>query len=117
MPAIPGKHNIFTPGDNSLAAGEVFEDLIRTPGLLIEKIVSHGKSTPVEEWYDQEQDEWVILLSGTATLKFENNEMIEMTAGDYLLIPAHCRHRVKKTSKEPGCIWLAIHSQLLPDCR
>jgi cupin 2 domain-containing protein len=109
MTTIPRKHNFFAPGENSHSRSEIFETLVRTPDLFIEKIVSNGQSTPSGEWYDQEQDEWVILLSGTATLIFEKNGILEMNSGDYLLIPAHCRHRVEQTSEEPNCIWLAIN--------
>ncbi|MCX6278928.1 MAG: cupin domain-containing protein [Bacteroidetes bacterium] len=91
---------------------EIFEEIIRTPGLLIERIISTGQSTPEGHWYDQEQDEWVILITGEAKLKFENGDSVTLKSGDHLLIPAHFRHRVESTSNDPPCIWLAVHGQL-----
>ncbi|MEA5533507.1 cupin domain-containing protein [Crocosphaera sp. XPORK-15E] len=91
---------------------ELFEPLLSTKDLLIERIISTGQTTPSGEWYDQERDEWVILLQGEAKLTYETGETYQLIAGDYLLIPAHQRHRVNYTSSEPPCIWLAIHGDL-----
>jgi len=89
---------------------EIFEDVFNNGKIKIERIVSTGQITPNNEWYDQAQQEWVLLLQGKATLLFdnENGTKIHLQTGDYLLIPAHKRHRVIFTSKEPPCIWLAI---------
>lgn len=103
--------NLFELPDLQGLDQELFQDIIRTPGILIERIVSTGQVTPPGEWYDQERDEWVLLLSGNATLSFSNHA-VDLKAGDYLLIPAHCKHRVDKTSDDPPCIWLAIHGDL-----
>ena len=59
-------------------------------------------------------DEWVILLPGEASLAYADGSKIKLTAGDYLLIPAHQKHRVEYTSSEPPCIWLAVHAHLVP---
>ena len=67
---------------------------------LIERIISTGQTTPLGEWYDQETDEWVILLQGKAELSYEDGERIGLQAGDYLVIPAHVKHRVEYTSQE-----------------
>ncbi len=91
---------------------EIFETIINSKNLQIERIISTGQSTPEDTWYDQEQDEWVILLQGEATLLFVDNTSIHLTAGDYLLIEAHQKHRVTFTSVDPPCIWLAIHGNL-----
>ena len=88
---------------------ELFETLLSTPGLKVERILSRGHTTPDKEWYDQDQDEWVILLQGQATLLFDDDSTTDLGPGDYLLIPAHTRHRVIHTSTEPPCVWLAIH--------
>lgn len=72
------------------------------------KGLSLQDSVPPGEWYDQERDEWVILLRGTAELRARDNR-IELNQGDYLYIPAHQKHRVEYTSSDPACIWLAIH--------
>lgn len=89
---------------------EIFEPLIETDQILIERIVSTGQTTPEGEWYDQPRDEWVLLLQGEAQLMYEDGSAIDLKAGDYLLIPAHQRHRVSYTSSDPACIWLAIHT-------
>jgi cupin 2 domain-containing protein len=95
-----------------LPASEVFEALIPDQGILIERIISVGQMTPEGEWYDQERDEWVVLLQGEAELGWEDGRQQQLTAGDWILIPAHERHRVLYTSQTPPCIWLAVHGTL-----
>ncbi|MGL4319019.1 MAG: cupin domain-containing protein, partial [Pseudomonas sp.] len=56
--------------------------------------------------YDQPKPEWVALLKGCASLQFADGSL-ELAAGDALLIPAHCRHRVAACSAD--AIWLALH--------
>jgi len=89
---------------------EIFEELVTRPGLKIERIISSGQSTPPGEWYDQEKEEWVILLTGSACLTFEGDDTdYNLLPGDYILIPAHKRHRVKRTDPVNKTIWLALH--------
>jgi len=88
---------------------EIFEKILQSPNILIERIISNGQTTPEDQWYDQETDEWVILLQGEAILNYEDGSNLKLTKGDYLLIPNHVKHRVNYTSKNPPCIWLAIH--------
>ena len=89
---------------------EVFETLQETSNLKIERILSMGQTTPDGEWYDQERDEWVILLRRQARLKMEGEaELLHLKAGDYVHLPAHLRHRVEWTDPEEVCVWLAIH--------
>src|SRR5690606_19748624 len=90
------------------AAEERFLPLVQGSGLLLEQIVSHGKASPEGFWYDQPRPEWVMLLRGTARLQFADGER-PLAAGDALLIPAHCRHRVAECSLD--AIWLALHFQ------
>lgn len=106
------KRNIFDLDEPSERREEFFEDILRTENLLIERIVSTGQSTPEEEWYDQEKDEWVLLVTGSATLRFDDGRTVDLVAGDHLLIPARCRHRVERTSTEPPCYWVAVHAHL-----
>ena len=91
---------------------ELFEPLVSSNNILIERIVSTGQTTPSGEWYDQEKDEWIILLQGKAELAYGDGSRITLKAGDYLLIKAHQKHRVEYTSSDPPCIWLAIHAKL-----
>lgn len=111
------KKNIFTLPKSSLLKQELelFESIVKTPDLLVERIISMGQITPPNEWYEQTTDEWVILLQGTARLLFDDfeGETIELLAGDYVLIPKQRKHRVIYTSIEPPCIWLAIHGSLV----
>lgn len=88
---------------------EVFSTLLTSENVRIERIVSHGHSSPEGFWYDQDQHEWVMVLKGQAKLRL-GDELIEMKAGDYVNIPAHMRHRVEWTSPDEPTVWLAVHS-------
>jgi cupin 2 domain-containing protein len=92
-----------------LPAFEKTEVLAAGKSVRIERILSTGQITPVGEWYDQAEDEWVTLLQGEAELRFAEGERHRLKAGDHLLIPAHCRHRVEYTSESPPCVWIAVH--------
>ena len=87
---------------------ELIETLLKNDNVLIERIVLTGQVTPAEKWYDQDKNEWSIVLQGEGELSYEDNSRIKLAAGDYLLIPAHQKHRVEYTSSEPPCIWLTI---------
>lgn len=89
------------------AAEEVFTTLLEKPGLKIERIVSHGHASPADLWYDQEQEEWVLLVRGEAVLQVEGQPDLRLKAGDHLRIPAHLRHRVDSVSDD--ALWLAVH--------
>jgi len=93
---------------------EKFEQIVFGNNIQIERIISTGQTTPSGQWYDQELDEWVILLQGEAELSYADDTKIKLKAGDYLLILAHTKHRVEYTSIEPPCIWLAVHGQFSP---
>jgi len=88
---------------------ELVQTLLQTPGLRIERIVSLGHISPEGFWHDQETHEWVLLVSGAARLRLEGEEAVEMTAGSFINIPAHRRHRVEWTDPTQTTIWLAIH--------
>ena len=95
-----------------LPDAEEFTDLIPDRGVKIERIVSHGQTSPAGEWYDQDRDEWVVLIRGEAVLEYETGKKLRLDAGDHVLIPAHCRHRVDFTSRTPPCIWLAVFGKM-----
>lgn len=89
---------------------ERFETLVQTSDCRLERIISTGHSTPPAQWYDQADDEWVLLLAGSAVLRFEQpDEEIALQPGDSLLIPAHRRHRVESTDPRQPTVWLALH--------
>jgi cupin 2 domain-containing protein len=100
--------NIFTDLPAPVLAEQIRQLLSHTT-LKIERIVSHGQASPPGFWYDQDQAEWVIVLSGSAGLQFEGEDARTLRAGDYVNIPAHTRHRVEWTDSEHATIWLAIH--------
>jgi len=85
---------------------EACEDILRAPGVRIERIVSKGHASP--EWYDQDEGEWVMVVAGRATVEFADGSVCHLSAGDYLDIPAHCRHRVAWTDPDDLTIWLAV---------
>ncbi len=88
---------------------EVVDILLERPGLRIERIVSTGQATPEGEWYDQETDEFVLLVEGAARLRIAGEaEDRELGPGDWIMLPAHCRHRVTWTRSDPSTVWLAI---------
>lgn len=89
-------------------SSEIFDDLISTKNLRIERILSHGQSSPEQGWYDQDEHEWVVVLSGFGVIEFEDGREVRLNKGDYLNIKAHERHRVKATSLEEVTVWLAI---------
>ncbi len=88
---------------------ELFEELASKGGVKIERIVSFGHTTSESQWYDQNSDEWVILLKGEAVISFEDESDVRLVAGDYLNILAHKKHRVSWTKPDAQTIWLAVH--------
>ncbi|MDP1990393.1 MAG: cupin domain-containing protein [Syntrophales bacterium] len=100
--------NLFTdiPGE---MPEELVGEILRTDAFRIERIVSRGQASPPGFWYDQETNEWVLLVKGSALLRFFDGRKIALTPGDHLLIPRHVRHRVERTAKEGETVWLAVH--------
>lgn len=91
------------------AAAEWVETLLQRTDLRIERIVSHGQASPPGFWYDQPEGEWILLLSGSAGLRFEQAEhTCLLVPGDCLDILAHCRHRVEWTAQDTPTVWLAV---------
>ena len=102
--------NLYDQHGGSLAGpGELVEELYGRGTLRVVRIHSEGHRTPAGSWYDQEEDEWVALLAGRADLRFEDGTVITLAPGDWVLIPAHARHRVERTSTSPRALWLAVH--------
>lgn len=97
----------------ALAAGERFESLLQRPGLRLERIVSTGQASPPGFWYEQADAEWVLLLSGAATLRFANEDGVRsLQPGDWLYIAPGRRHRVESTAAATPSVWLALHFEL-----
>lgn len=91
---------------------EITDTLVSGSEVTIERIVSTGQASPEGFWYYQEQDEWVMVLQGRARLAWEDGRQLDMEPGDWVLLPAHQRHRVAWTSQSPPCIWLAVFGDL-----
>jgi cupin 2 domain-containing protein len=89
---------------------ERLETLLARPGLRIERIVSSGQASPEGFWYQQDNAEWVVVISGEALLRFEDEtEVRHLHAGDWLHIEPQRRHRVEWTAAETPTVWLAVH--------
>ena len=88
---------------------EIFEELVQGKNIKIERIITKGHTSPESGWYDQERDEWVIVLKGAAVISFEAGEDVSLGEGNYLNIPAHTKHKVSWTNPEIETVWLAIH--------
>ncbi|MEF3191499.1 MAG: cupin domain-containing protein [Campylobacterales bacterium] len=83
--------------------------LLSRPGLRIERIVSTAHASEEGFWYDQEEGEWVLLLSGSAALRFEGEDEPKiLKPGDAVNIPPHCRHRVEWSDPDQPTVWLAV---------
>lgn len=92
-------------------AEEEFLPLVTHGATRIERIVSTGQSSPPGFWYDQDEDEFVLLVTGGARLAIEGQgEALMLAPGDWVHLPAHCRHRVEWTCAEPPTVWLAVFS-------
>jgi cupin 2 domain-containing protein len=100
------KENFFKDIPKDISK-EILDTIISNETFRLERIVSTGQCSPNDFWYDQNENEWVILLKGNAELEFET-EIKKLSPGDYLNIPAHQKHRVKSTSQTEPTIWLAI---------
>lgn len=105
----PTIENLFEHIPADLSA-ELFQTLAESASVRIERIISDGHATAPGEWYDQGWDEWVLLVSGGATLLFDDDATPRiLKPGDHILIPAGCRHRVEQTDNLQKTIWLAVH--------
>lgn len=100
--------NIFRDKPDASRA-EVIEEFLAFPadGVRLERILSRGQASPEDFWYDQAGDEWVLILSGGAEVRLED-EVVRLGVGDWLFIPAHARHRVESTLADT--LWLALHT-------
>lgn len=99
-------NNMFADIPTALTE-ELVETLAKSASVRIERIVSCGHSSPAGYWYDQSENEFVVLLQGAARLRFEDGVM-EMVPGSFVAIPAHRRHRVEWTSPDERTVWLAV---------
>jgi cupin 2 domain-containing protein len=87
---------------------EIFETIFKNSSIKIERIISYGQSSPIDFWYEQEKNEFIILQSGEARLEFEDKSEIILHKGDYTMLPKNIKHRVAFTAKDEVTVWLAI---------
>src|SRR5262245_48055282 len=97
----PGEASTMMIADNLLRnvprqlPDEQIVTLLQAPNVRIERIVSTGHATAPDQWYDQDEAEWVLVLAGSAGLLFEGEAAPRrLEPGDYVHIAAHVRHRV-----------------------
>ena len=88
---------------------ELFTQLVHGQEFRVERIISKGHTSPESGWYDQDENEWVVVLQGEAKLTFLDRHTEHLVAGSYINIPARTKHRVSWTSPDVETIWLAIH--------
>ena len=104
------KHSILNDIDLN-SKEEIFSDLLKNKNVRIERIVSTGQTSPKDFWYDQDENEFVLLLEGEAVLEFKEEDKIKevkLNKNDYIDIKAHVKHRVKYTDTNNPTIWLAV---------
>lgn len=99
-------NNIFDSEnhDNNINQ-EIIENLFSNEKIKFEKIISNGVCSPISFWYDQDENEFILIIDGNAILEFEDG-ILKMKKGDYFIIKAHLKHRVKWTSKD--CLWFCV---------
>jgi len=88
---------------------EIFEPIIDTDKIKIERILSKGHSSPKQGWYKQDHDEWVVVLRGSATIECEHAKSLQLDEGSYINIPAGTKHKVIWTHPDVETLWLAVH--------
>ena len=100
--------NLFEPIPDDISE-ELFTGLIQRENVRIERIISRGQASPSSGWYDQDDNEWVLVVKGQAKLVFEDGRLVHLGAGSHINIPAHTRHKVTWTDPDTETIWLAVH--------
>ncbi|MDR4516327.1 MAG: cupin domain-containing protein [Nitrosomonas sp.] len=103
-----GLKNIFSAVPVDLEK-EVFEVLVSSAAVTIERIISKGHRSPTNGWYDQVKNEWVLVLKGSAELTFADQTTIRLGEGDFIHLPPHKKHRVSWTDPDKETFWLAVH--------
>ena len=93
------------PGDHERS--EQHDALYMSSHVRVMRIESSSHTSTEGFWYDQPDDEWVAVVAGDAVIEFDDGTRHPMGAGDWVVIPAHCRHRVAETGEKT--IWLAVY--------
>jgi cupin 2 domain-containing protein len=96
--------HLVTP-DAAPPSGEHTYRLADLHHAAVDQILSGRLDGPVS--YDQDEDEWVVVLAGGATLEIEEERLL-LGPGDWVLLPAGTPHRLVEA--EPGTSWLTVTS-------
>ena len=104
-----GANNLLT--STTVLAGEEVEQLLCSgPGWRLVRIHSNGASSPEAFWYEQDENEWLTILKGSARLRLADPDVwVDLSVGDQLTLSSGRRHRVERTDSDPGTIWLALY--------
>jgi len=100
-------NNLLTSLPNHIDHEQV-EELLSQPNVKIERILSKGQTSPETGWYDQDKNEWVVVLQGAGDITFDDGDKVRLQPGDHLNIPAHRRHKVSWTDPDSVTVWLAV---------
>ena len=90
-------------GSDAPRTGELVGPLVQLGDVVIEQILSSQLDDPVD--YDQDHDEWVVLLAGAAELEV-HGDRLTLGPGDWLVLPRGVPHRLVRTTQ--GSSWLAV---------
>lgn len=85
---------------------EIFEELFEKDAVKIKKITSPKNFK--SEIFIQDEDEWVIVLQGSAELEI-SGEKINLKKDDHVFIPRKAPHQILKTSGDTETVWLAVY--------
>jgi len=88
---------------------ELTEEIFTNANFRVERIISNNSASPENFWYDQDSDEFVMLISGSAGISFDDGDAVELHPGDFITINRHRKHRVDWTDPEHKTTWLALH--------
>jgi cupin 2 domain-containing protein len=99
--------NLYTDAESPSPQGERYHELLAAAGVRIARIESNAHSSAEDFWYDQDDDEWVAIIAGDAVLELADGTWHAMGTGDWIVIPAHTRHRIVGTSDRT--LWLAVY--------
>ena len=108
MPIVTKHGNLLDALPEAGGPEEEVQELFSGDSVRVERIVSNAHISPPGFWYDQDEDEWVMVLRGSAELEFEGGQRHQMASGDWLSIPAHTRHRVVRTDENGPTVWVAV---------
>jgi cupin 2 domain-containing protein len=101
------RHGRLDEGVPAVLPAELVSVLAEGGGVRIERVVSRGHASAEGAWYQQSEDEFVLLVSGAARLEFEEFDL-ELMPGGWVELPAGVRHRVGWTAEGRDTIWLAV---------